>query len=142
MKNELKFANQKEALQYLADHTGRKIIIGAKITPNKDGKFIPPKSAQNAAKKALKWKEKYPDEVKGGTRVGWTRARQLADGDALSLDIVKRMAQFNRHKSNSKVDPKYKSTPWKDRGYIAWKIWGGTTGINWAKRVVESQKNK
>jgi hypothetical protein len=31
-----------------------------------------------------------------------------------------------------------RSTPWKDRGYVAWLGWGGTSGINWAIRKAES----
>ena len=88
------------------------------------------------------WKEQYPNEVKAMTRTGWTRARQLANGDALSLDIVKRMARFYRHKENSKIDPKHKGKPWKDNGYVSWEGWGGDVGINWARRVVESLKDK
>ena len=91
-----------------------------------------PVSATNNAKKALAWKEKYGDEVKGGTQVGWTRARQLANKEPISRDIVSRMAQFNRHRDNAKVDPKYKDEPWKDNGYVAWNLWGGTEGVDWA----------
>jgi len=105
-------------------------------------KHVPPKGAQEAAKKVLKWKEEHPDEVKAMTKTGWTRARQLAEGKPLSLDIVKRMARFYRHKSNSKIDPKYKNKPWKDRGYVAWLGWGDDVGINWARRIVEREKKK
>ena len=101
--------------------------------------YNPPKAAQNNAKRAIKWKEEHPDEIKGGTQVGWTRARQLADGDALSLDIVKRMAQFNRHRKNSTVDPKYKNEPWRDAGHVAWLLWGGDAGIDWAIRVAKEE---
>jgi len=99
-----------------------------------------PKSASNNAKKVLEWKEKYGDEVKGMTSVGWNRANQLAKREALSKETVKRMAQFNRHRQNAKVDPKYKDTPWKDNGYVAWLGWGGTSGVNWAIRTSESFK--
>ena len=98
-------------------------------------KFFPPKSAQRNAQKVLRWKEKHGDQVAGMTRVGWTRARQLASGDPVSLDIVKRMAQFGRHEQNSKLNPEYRNTPWKDAGYVAWLGWGGDTGIRWAKRI-------
>lgn len=99
-----------------------------------------PKSASNNAKKVLEWKEKYGDEVKGMTSVGWNRANQLAKREALSKETVKRMAQFNRHRQNAKVDPKYKDTPWKDNGYVAWLGWGGTSGVNWAIRTSKSFK--
>jgi len=97
-----------------------------------------PQSATNNAKKVLAWKEKYGKEVKGMTSVGWTRARQLASKRKLSYDTIARMAAFNRHRKNAEIDPKYKNTPWKDRGYVAWLGWGGTSGVNWAIRKAKS----
>ena len=102
--------------------------------------FVPPKSAQNAGKRVLEWKKKYKGEVKGMTPVGWARANQLAKGVALSPDVVKRMAQFARHEKNAEINPKFKSEPWRDNVYVAWLGWGNTSGINWAKRVVEQMK--
>jgi len=69
--------------------------------------------------------------------VGWTRANQLASGDALAEETIRRMARFARHRKNSKISPEYKSTPWRDRGYVAWLTWGGDVGVNWAIRKVE-----
>lgn len=97
--------------------------------------YKPPQSAKNNAQKVLDWKEKYGDEVKGMTQVGWTRARQLASGQSVSAGIVKRMAQFNRHRKNASINPKYKDKPWKDAGYVAWLGWGGTSGIDWAMKI-------
>ncbi len=97
-----------------------------------------PKSVSNNAKKVLEWKKKYGSEVKGMTAVGWARANQLANKRNLSYETIARMAAFNRHRKNATIDPKYKSTPWKDRGYVAWLGWGGTSGINWAIRKAES----
>lgn len=103
---------------------------------------VPPESAQNNARKVLKWREEHGDEVQGMTQVGWTRANQLADGGALSEDVIKRMAQFARHEKNAEVAEEYKSTPWKDAGYVAWLGWGGTSGINWAKGLSEKMKKE
>jgi len=100
-----------------------------------------PEAARNNARKALRWREEHGDEVRGGTRVGWTRARQLANNEPLSLDTVCRMAAFARHESNSEVAEEYRSEPWRDNGYVAWLIWGGTSGINWAKRICESERS-
>jgi len=91
-----------------------------------------PQSATNNAKKVLKWREEHGDEVKGMTRVGWTRANQLARKQKISRDTIARMASFKRHEKNAKINPDFKSTPWKDKGYVAWLGWGGTSGINWA----------
>jgi len=100
-----------------------------------------PQSASNNAKRMIEWKEKHGDEVKGGTSVGWRRASQLASRSAISRDVVSRMAQFNRHKENATVNPKYKNEPWKDNGYVAWNLWGGTSGVNWAIKKMESIRN-
>ena len=101
-----------------------------------------PISATNNAKRALRWKKEYGNEVKGGTIVGWTRANQLASRESLSASTIARMASFARHRKNAAVDPKYASTPWKDRGYVAWLIWGGTSGVNWAIRKMEQIRNQ
>jgi hypothetical protein len=96
-----------------------------------------PESASNNAKKALEWRDKYPDEIKGGTRIGWTRANQLANREAISEETIARMASFARHRQNAEVDPEKKDKPWTDAGYVAWLIWGGTSGVDWAKRKLE-----
>ena len=101
-----------------------------------------PQSARNNAKRVLKWKEQHGSEVKAMTPTGWRRASQLASGAALSYETVKRIAAFERHRSNAKIDPKYKSTPWKDNGYVAWLGWGGASAVAWAKRIVASKEKK
>ena len=101
-----------------------------------------PSSAKSNACKAIKWKEEYGDEVKGMTQVGWIRANQLCKGEKISEETIARMSGFQRHKKNSEVAPEYKDTPWKDKGYVAWLGWGGTTGINWAADKLQSIRNE
>jgi hypothetical protein len=92
-----------------------------------------PAAAKANAKKALDWRDQYGrDEVTAGTPVGWQRANQLAKGEKLSADVVSRMAQFNRHRKNSKIAPEHKSEPWRDAGYTSWLLWGGDEGVDWA----------
>ena len=101
-----------------------------------------PQSATNNAKRMIEWLDKYGrDVVTAGTEVGWRRASQLANRENISLDVVKRMAQFNRHRENAKIDPRYKGEPWKDNGYVAWNLWGGTAGVDWAIREVNKLKD-
>jgi cation transport regulator ChaB len=104
---------------------------------DKQETYRAPAGARAAARRAIRWKEKYGDEVKGGTQVGWTRAGQLARGENLSRSTVARMSAFARHRQNSSVDPKFKDTPWKDRGHVAWLIWGGDAGVNWANATMD-----
>ena len=101
-----------------------------------------PQSAANNAKKVIAWKKKYGSEVKGMTQVGWTRAGQLARREKLSRSTIARMASFKRHEKNAAIDPKYKSTPWKDKGYVAWLGWGGASGVNWAINKLKSIDKK
>jgi len=101
-----------------------------------------PQTASNNAKRMIEWREKYGrDVVRGGTEVGWKRANQLANREPLSLDVVSRMAQFNRHRENATIDPQYKGEPWRDRGYVAWNLWGGTAGVDWAIRTMDKLKD-
>jgi hypothetical protein len=92
-----------------------------------------PESASNNAKKALRWIDEHKDEINCNfTRVGLSRANQLKNKSKISWETIGRMASFNRHKKNAEVDKEYKDTPWRDCGYLAWLLWGGTSGINWA----------
>ena len=101
-----------------------------------------PESARNNACKAIRWKEEHGDEVKGMTQVGWIRANQLCKGEKISEETISRMSGFQRHKKNSEVSSDYKETPWKDKGYVAWLGWGGTTGIEWASNKLQSIRNE
>lgn len=105
--------------------------------------YVPPKAVQERAKRAIKAREEHGDKVKGGTQVGWTRARQLANGEALSEDTIKRMHSFfSRHKGNEEYAEKHSDFPWADAGYTAWEIWGGNAGRDYAAMMVERFKKE
>ena len=96
-----------------------------------------PKAGTSNAKKARDWKDQHGDEVKAGTDVGWKRASQLANKEPISFDTVKRISAFNRHRKNAKIAPEHEGEPWKDNGYVAWLIWGGTEMVDWAMNLVD-----
>ena len=97
-----------------------------------------PKAASENAQKVLDWRNRYGrDEVQGMTRVGWRRANQLAKGQKITRQTIARMAAFNRHRKNAKIDPDLRGTPWKDKGYVAWLGWGGSEGVDWAIRKMK-----
>ena len=89
-----------------------------------------PESGQVAAKRALEWKERHPD-TDCGERVGWTRARQLANGRPISEDTIARIASFKRHQQ-------HKDVPYSEGcGGLMWDAWGGTAMIEWASNKLE-----
>ena len=49
--------------------------------------------------------------------------------------------EVDLNKIYAEVAEEYKSTPWKDAGYVAWLGWGGTSGINWAINKLKSIDN-
>lgn len=103
--------------------------------------FKPPAGAAEAAKRALRW---LADGKAGSgfTDVGRRRASQLANREALSLDTVKRMySYFARHEVDKKGKD-FDNTDDPSPGRVAWDAWGGDAGFSWAKRIVESQKEK
>ena len=106
--------------------------------------FKAPDSVAKNAQQALDWREKYPKETaRAGTQVGWIRARQLANQEDISEDVINRMVSFfARHNGNQQIDDKYKDEPWKDNGYLMWLAWGGNEGRDWAKKIQETINNQ
>ena len=66
----------------------------------------------------------------------------LAKREKISRETIARMSAFKRHQKNAEVSPEFKSTPWKDKGYVAWLGWGGTSGINWAAKKLQQIDKK
>jgi len=101
--------------------------------------YKPPASAISAAKRGLEQRKKYgrgglsPAEAKSqGIDSGVTRARKIASGKVSKHD-VRRMSAFNRHRKNNNPSKKMPDGG-PTAGTIAWNLWGGTSGVNWAKK--------
>lgn len=96
--------------------------------------FSPPQSVRAAAARALRKRQEKPPSQRGMTPVGIARARDLANGRAVSEKTVRRMkAYFDRHE----VDKQ--GATWDDYGpgRQAWDGWGGDAGKRWATSIVE-----
>lgn len=95
--------------------------------------FKPTLRMASAARRGLRLREKFD---RGGTQVGVDRAHQLAEHRDLSERDVKDMHSFfARHA----VDKDAKSQKWNSdtdpsAGFIAWLLWGGDPGKDWAER--------
>lgn len=103
--------------------------------------YKPTSGMQAAARRALRWKEEGK-ATGAGTQVGWTRAGQLARGESLSLDTVKRMySYFSRHEVDKKGKDFY-NTSNPSNGRIMWDAWGGDAGFSWSRRIVQREAKK
>lgn len=96
--------------------------------------YRPTESMANAAKRGLKMREQSSPSQRGGTAVGLARARQFADRQEVSLDIVKRTYSFlSRAKTYYKPG---ENTP----GTQAYLLWGGPSALTWAKNILDQIK--
>ena len=105
--------------------------------------FTPPEGAREEAQRGLDWRKEFG---RGGTPVGWARARDIANGEDLSPDTINRMVSyFARHEVDKQGEgwsPGEKGFP--SAGRIAWALWGGDAGKAWAgkvKRQMDSRDN-
>jgi len=111
--------------------------------------LVPPASVAAAAAKGLGYRRRA--KGRGGLSAqqagaegvgsGVQRAVNLKNRSKLSPSTVRRMkAFFDRHRKNKAIDPKHRDEPWKDRGYVAWLLWGGDPGYAWATKAVEQME--
>jgi hypothetical protein len=93
-----------------------------------------PDSVSNNAKAALKWAEEN-GWGSCGTPVGKQRANQLAKGEPISYETIKRMYSFlSRHKENAQ-----KSKGYGDGcGQLMYDAWGGASALSWAEAKIKS----
>ena len=102
--------------------------------------YKPTAGMKAAARRAIKLKEE--GKAKGaGTAVGWTRARQLVNGEALSLSTVKRMYSFFSRHEVDKKGKDWNNAENPSNGKIMWLAWGGDAGYSWSRKIVEREKN-
>ena len=121
----------------VVQQSGKKKVSTAKVlAAEEDSSFAPTKEMAAEAELGLKWREEYN---RGGTEVGVARARDISNMRNLSLDTVTRMnSYFARHEVDKEA------LGWNDgedgfptAGRIAWQLWGGDPGKDWAARILE-----
>ena len=90
-----------------------------------------PKAARKAAEQGIKRNKAIKNKC--GTAVGKRRATQLANGENISLDTIKRMRSFLlRQKDN--YDLAVKRSDYNACGYISYLLWGGPAALPWATK--------
>lgn len=99
--------------------------------------FVPPEGVQEAARRALRWIEEG-HAGSGFTDVGRARAAQLARGDGVSEETVRRMASYlARHAGDSRAEGfNAGEQGFPSAGRVAWDAWGGDAAISWTERII------
>jgi hypothetical protein len=104
----------------------------------------PPEGVAEEAARGLEFRMR--EGGRGGTAIGVARARDLANRRSVSPETISRMVSFfARHEGSREIDPRFEGEPWRDRGYVAWLLWGGDAGRTWANKVmaqIEREREK
>jgi len=90
-----------------------------------------PKKAIANAKRGIELNKENGNKC--ATQVGKVRAQQLANGEKVSLDTIRRMRSFLiRQKDNYELAIKRKD--YTACGYISYLLWGGAEALPWAEK--------
>jgi len=90
-----------------------------------------PQKAIENAKRGIELNEK--NDNKCATQVGKVRAQQLANGENLSLDTIRRMRAFLiRQRDNYELARDRKD--YNACGYISYLLWGGEEALSWSEK--------
>ena len=81
---------------------------------------------RNNAKKGIELNDK--NNNKCATQVGKVRAQQLADGEAISVETIKRMYSYL-----SRAEVYYDETDMNTCGTISYLMWGGKAALSWSR---------
>lgn len=84
-----------------------------------------PDGVKNNAKRGIELNEKVNNKC--ATQVGKVRARQLAKGEAITVETIKRMFSYL-----SRAGEYYDESNTKACGTISYLLWGGKAGLRWA----------
>lgn len=96
-----------------------------------------PQGVKDAASKALNWVDKN-GWGSCGTGVGKQRANQLAKGENISVETVKRMYSYlSRHKTDLQSSKNYED----GCGKLMYDAWGGEAGLTWSERKLKQLEN-
>jgi hypothetical protein len=93
-----------------------------------------PQSVKDNAKSVLKWVEEN-GWGSCGTPVGKIRANQLANGEPISLETIKRMYSYlSRHEVDLESSKSYSD----GCGKLMYDSWGGKEALTWSKSKINS----
>ena len=108
----------------------------AEVAEKADVDLKPTQAMADNAARALEWRKEFN---RGGTAVGVARATSLKNRENLSESTVMRMVSyFARHEVDKRAEGfKEGQKGFPSAGRIAWDLWGGDEGKDWANRKAD-----
>ena len=100
--------------------------IASYVKENMESVSDYPESISNNAKRGIELNEK--NNNKCATQVGKVRAQQLANGEPISLQTIKRMYSYL-----SRASEYYDESDTNACGTISYLLWGGKSALSWAE---------
>jgi len=95
-----------------------------------------PESVRNNAKRGIELNEAVNNKC--ATQVGKVRAQQLAKGEKISEETIKRMASYL-----ARAEVYYEAGDKESCGYISYLLWGGKSAKTWAEsKLNQIEKDK
>ena len=94
-----------------------------------------PESVKDAAARGIRLNEEQGNKC--GTLVGKQRAQQLAKGETISEETVKRMYSYL-----SRAGAYYNPSDTEACGTISYLLWGGPDALGWSERYLEKLDNE
>jgi hypothetical protein len=98
--------------------------------PDDKPDLTPPEKVAAAAEKGLALRERFN---RGGTDIGVARARDLKNRRNLSEETIDRMVNYFARHEVDKQGKNFGNDDDPSAGYIAWLLWGGDVGKDWAE---------
>jgi hypothetical protein len=93
--------------------------------------LTPPHRVAENAEKGLRLRQQFN---RGGTVIGVARARDLRNRRPLSAETSARMVSYFARHAVDKQAKNFGDAKAPSAGYIAWLLWGGDEGCEWARR--------
>lgn len=92
--------------------------------------LTPPRAVAENAGRGLRLRQQFQ---RGGTVIGVARARDLRARQRLSVETILRMAQYFARHAADRQESGFGDGANPSAGYIAWLLWGGDEGRDWAR---------
>jgi hypothetical protein len=140
----------------LKDVSAKKVVLATHYEKPAENKgavnegtssHVPPQAVRDAAKRGLELRKKYgrggwdsKTAGENGIGSGVVRAQTLVAGKGVSPDTVKRMRSFfQRHDGEQERAARKRDET--SPANIAWLLWGGDPGREWAEKIVKGEGN-